>query len=607
MPIRSTHARVSRCLGPFVAVVLALGVSGCVAEKSDDAAAAETAATESVLSSVTLKTSLRGLYVGAANNGGGAVNATATAAQAWETFSLADVNGGALASGDLVRIKAGSGQYFQAENGGGGALNAASANAMDWETFRIVSRKGGASAIASGDVIGLQTVTSGAWVSAQDGGGGAVFAYGGAFGSWEELVIGLGTSTTPPTTTPPTTTPPTTTAPTTTPPPPSGATFVHTNGTRIVDGANRDLFLKGINLGNWLVWEGYLMMGDYNFRTHTQFFNSLATALGGSDRAAEFENQWRLNYVDEKAIGELSGLGFNAVRVPFNYNLFWWDGKLRDNGFVYFDKLLAACRLHGVYVLLDMHGAPGYQNPGDHSDNGNSNSSQPRGSVTFWDGNNVSIASQVWRHVAERYKDEPMIWGYDLLNEPVPQPGREYELLSSMVTMRNAIREVDSHHVIVAEGNWWGSDLSKLDWQDGTVRTRTGVSSQWDSNLVYEIHHYGAVADTMGREGLTNRLNVPLILGEYGETDDANLRATTNWARQALAGAFPWTFKKMSYDKALWTIPTNGDYETVKAFIRNGGTPPTQLYNAMISFAQTNVRNGHPSITWNQSFYDGVK
>ncbi|MDO6474125.1 RICIN domain-containing protein [Alteromonas sp. 1_MG-2023] len=385
------------------------------------------------------------------------------------------------------------------------------------------------------------------------------------------------------------------------------ANFVSTQGNKIVDEQGNELFLSGINLGNWLVWEGYLMMGDFNYRTHTQFFNELAGALGSSDKAAEFEYQWRLNYVDEQAIADLKGLGFNSVRVPFNYNLFWWNNQLRDNGFEYFDRLIEWCRKYDMYVLLDMHGAPGYQNPGDHADNVNSNASQPRDSVTFWDGNNVQIAATIWRHIANRYKDEPVVWGYDLINEPVPQDGREYELLPSFITMRNAIREVDNNHIIVAEGSWWGSDLSKIDWSNGDTQARTGINYKWDDKLVYQIHHYGPVADTKGRENITNNLNIPLIIGEYGETDNGNLLAITNWAKQNLAGYFPWSFKKMSHDRTLWTIPTNNAYEQVKAYINNGGTPPVHLYDAMLDFAQNNVRNGHASHTWHQDFYDGVK
>ena len=385
------------------------------------------------------------------------------------------------------------------------------------------------------------------------------------------------------------------------------ANFVRTNGTKLIDEHGNPLYLSGINLGNWLVWEGYLMMGDFNYRTHTQFFNELSSAFGSADKAANFEYQWRLNYVDEQAIADLKALGFNSVRVPFNYNLFWWNGQLRDNGFEYFDRVIDWCRTHGMYVLLDMHGAPGYQNPGDHADNVNSNASQPRDSVTFWDGNNVQIAATIWRHIANRYKDEPVVWGYDLINEPVPQAGREYELLPSLVTMRNAIREVDNNHIIVAEGSWWSSDLSKIDWTNPDTQANTGINYKWDDKLVYQIHHYGPAADTYGRENITNNLNIPLIIGEYGESDNGNIAAITSWAKQNLAGYFPWSFKKMSHDRTLWTVPTNAEYEQVKAYINNGGTPPTHLYDAMISFAQNNSRNGHSSHQWHQGFYDAVK
>ncbi|ATB41028.1 hypothetical protein CYFUS_006490 [Cystobacter fuscus] len=154
-------------------------------------------------SGVSFKTVLGNRYVGAQNNGGGAVIATATSAQAWEQFTLDDINGGSLESGDTVFILAGTGQYFQAANGGGSSLNAASANALGWETFRIV-KQSGSGVIANGDIVGLQTVTTGHWVSAENGGGGTVFAYGGAFGPWEQLAIsGLPSG---PTTPPPTTT-----------------------------------------------------------------------------------------------------------------------------------------------------------------------------------------------------------------------------------------------------------------------------------------------------------------------------------------------------------------------------------------------------------------
>ncbi|VUD40229.1 Endoglucanase C307 [Thalassocella blandensis] len=390
------------------------------------------------------------------------------------------------------------------------------------------------------------------------------------------------------------------------------AQYVHTDGTRIVDGNGNPIFFNGINLGNWLLWEGYLMMGDFNYRTHTQFFNSLKNVLGGFDQAMAFEHEWRMNYVTEETIIELKNLGFNSVRVPFNYNMFWYNNAVSDHGFQYLDRIVEFGRKHQVYVLLDMHAAPGYQNPGDHSDNVDSNSSQPRDSVKFWDGNNVAIAAQVWRHIANRYKNEPIIWGYDLINEPVPQDGREYELLPSLVAMRNAIREVDNNHIIVAEASWWASDMSKIDWTDPTTQARTGITTKWDHNLVYETHHYvfgnqAAIADLYPRRDLTNRLGIPLILGELGEDTPEILRQMTDWSIDNIAGYFPWSFKKMSHDRTLWTIQPNDVYNQVKNAINNGEYLVPGAYEGVLEFARNNIKNGANGLVWHQSFYDGIK
>ncbi len=391
------------------------------------------------------------------------------------------------------------------------------------------------------------------------------------------------------------------------------AQFVRAEGTSIVDGDGNPLYLRGMNLGNWLLWEGYLMMGDFNYRTHTQFLESLAQAFGGNmAQAREFEHQWRLHYVTEQAIIDLKNLGFNSVRVPFHYNMFWQNGQLSDHGFQYIDRLIEWCTTHQVYILLDMHAAPGYQNPGDHSDNMDSNASQPRHTVRFWDGDNVAIASQVWRHIADRYKDEPIIWGYDLINEPVLQDGREYELLPSLIAMRNAIREVDNNHIIVAQGHWWASQDQYIDWMEPATQAATGVTQRWDDNLVYQTHHYVFgnpqwVPDLFGRVDRTNKLGVPLILGEYGEDTNNIIRQMTDWSIDNIAGHFPWSFKKMSHDRTLWTIPPNNVYNQVVNAINNGTVAPPGSYEGMIAFAQNNIANGSPGIQWHQGFYDAVK
>lgn len=391
----------------------------------------------------------------------------------------------------------------------------------------------------------------------------------------------------------------------------ASAQFIHTSGTKIMDKNGDEIFFTGMNLGNWLLWEGYLMMGDFNYRTHTQFFDGVKVAFGNDlGKAIEFEHQWRLNYVTNEAIRELKSLGFNSVRVPFHFNLFWDynSNNVSDRGFQYIDRLIEYCKNHEVYILLDMHAAPGYQNPGDHSDNSNSNASQPRTSVGFWDGNNVNIAAQVWRHIANRYKNESIIWGYDLINEPVPQEKDKWKLLASMVAMRNAIRQVDNNHIIVAEGAWWGSDMAPLDWTNPQVQSQSGINSRWDNNLIYQTHHYSNDVHQLNeRKNLCNRLNIPLILGEYGESDMANLRNITNWCISNNVSYFPWSFKKMSHDKCLWTIHPNNAYNQLKSAINTNSSGYNALYNDMINFCKNNIANGSSGLTWHQDFYEAVK
>ena len=200
MTTESRTLAFSRTVGGALASALVLlGAVGCSSDggvEGDEGVSTLDDALSTQVSNVTFKTQLQGRFVGAQNNGGGQVNATATIAQAWEKFTLIDKNGGSLVSGDEVYIKTGGGQYLQAVNGGGGDLNAASLNQQAWETFRIV-KASGTGVITTGNVVGLQAITKGAWVSAQNGGGGQVFAYGAALGSWEKLVIGLGATTTP--------------------------------------------------------------------------------------------------------------------------------------------------------------------------------------------------------------------------------------------------------------------------------------------------------------------------------------------------------------------------------------------------------------------------
>lgn len=392
---------------------------------------------------------------------------------------------------------------------------------------------------------------------------------------------------------------------------PAHAQFVSTQGTQIVDRQGKALVPIGPNLGNWLVFEGYMLdIDERGWSTPSGFRAGVKYALGGDEqRTRQFVRKWRDSYVTVETVRQIKALGFNSVRVPFPYDLFWNGASLTDEGFEYFDRIIQLCRDHGMYVQFDMHTAPGYQNPGHHSDNPNE---QVRESVKFWaDWRNVELAAQVWGHIAKRYADEPVIWSWDLINEPVTRNEQEKARLEeSYRVMGAAIRAVDRNHIISIQGDWWGSDFAPL-------------NDKWDQRLVFQTHHYPKQGIKEPHEtklgGLGERLRkakkigVPLWLGEFGENTPDVLRDMADWATRNSVGYAPWSFKRIETDRALWSIRKTSGYQGVIDYIKRGAYPakpsgevPANAFDDLMNLAEA-TRNGAPSVTFVPSFAEAVK
>lgn len=384
-----------------------------------------------------------------------------------------------------------------------------------------------------------------------------------------------------------------------------------TRNAQIVDARGKPLLLVGPNLGNWLVFEGYMLDIDVRgWSTPTGFRTGIRYALRGDEqRTRQFVRKWRDSYVTAETVRQIKALGFNSVRVPFPYDLFWNGESLTDEGFEYFDRIIQYCRDNGMYVQFDMHTAPGYQNPGHHSDNPNE---QVRESVGFWaDWNNVQLAAKVWGHIAKRYANEPLIWSWDLLNEPVTRNDREKARLEeSYRVMGAAIRTVDRNHILSIQGDWWGSDFSPL-------------GKKWDERLVFQTHHYpeqgirephdakkGGLGDRLRK---ARSIGVPLWLGEFGENTPDVLRDMADWATRNSIGYAPWSFKRIETDRALWSIRKTAGYQAVIDYIKRetypgkpSGEPPATAFEDLMTFADL-VRNGEPNVTFVPSFAEAVK
>src|ERR1700761_4326616 len=81
----------------------------------------------------------------------------------------------------------------------------------------------------------------------------------------------------------------------------SQAQYAHTQGKEIVDGAGKPLLLRGINLGNWLVPEGYMWHFDGGPESPREI-EAVVTELIGPKRALEFWKTYRKNYISQSDI-----------------------------------------------------------------------------------------------------------------------------------------------------------------------------------------------------------------------------------------------------------------------------------------------------------------
>ena len=169
-------------------VAMAAGCNGEIAAldgtEVDAAAGASLTATHLTVNLQTWS----GNYLVADKGGGAALQAYSTWAKAWETFTLTDLNGGALVSGDLVTLKGVDGHRVSAIHGGGGALTVTAPWDKTWEQFHVV-KLNGSGTIGSGDKIALKTRVGGQFVSAINAGGGQVTATAPVAKEWETLTL----------------------------------------------------------------------------------------------------------------------------------------------------------------------------------------------------------------------------------------------------------------------------------------------------------------------------------------------------------------------------------------------------------------------------------
>ena len=336
----------------------------------------------------------------------------------------------------------------------------------------------------------------------------------------------------------------------------SKKTFIaHTRGAQILEPNGNAITLKGTNLGNWLVPEGYMFKTGKVGAPHQ--IDQLLGEMIGPDSLATFWDKYLDNYLTHDDIKYLKRIGCNHIRLPFHYKLFTNDlymGK-RNAGFEYFDRVIKWCKQENVYVLLDMHCAPG----GQTGDNIDDSAGYP---WLYYSKSSQDLMSEIWVKIAERYKNEPIIVGYDVVNEPFAHyftneiKDYNHRLFLLYQRMVSDIRKVDKQHTIFLNGSVWAGDFGVFE-------------SIIDDNVVYEFHKYWF---DVNQEAIQKYLdfrdehNVPIYIGETGENNDEWIKQFTllldknqvNWAY--------WPYKKMDNTRGIMNFKQPEDYPLITKY-----------------------------------------
>ena len=335
--------------------------------------------------------------------------------------------------------------------------------------------------------------------------------------------------------------------------------YLHTSGQYIVDGNNLRVLLRGMGLGGWLVPEGY-MLQTASFASSPTAIRNAVVDLVGEANADQFFALYRQKFVRRKDIDSLALWGFNSVRLPMHYALLSpTRGVYSDAGFAIIDSLLAWCAADSIYLILDLHCAPGGQNKDNISDY--------QGPPSLWESDAYQAwTAELWKALASRYRNEPWIGGYDLLNEPAWSfPSGNKPLRDLLVRITDSIRTVDRHHIIFAEGNWYATDFS-------------GLAPAWDNTMAWSFHKYWNVNDynsLLSFLTLRSDTGIPLWLGESGENSNHWFGDAIRMLELNGIGWSWWTLKKIESISCPLSVTKHPGYDALLRYWNGQAPRPT--------------------------------
>lgn len=305
--------------------------------------------------------------------------------------------------------------------------------------------------------------------------------------------------------------------------------FLKADGKVLKDnyGTGNIVQLKGTNVGGYMLQEFWMTptSTSENVKAQADILNVLTRRFGQAE-AARLIDLYESHYFTEEDFDFCKSLGMNCLRLPFWYrNLVDENGTLYENAFDRMDWFVEQAAKRDMYVILDMHGAPGSQNASDHSGKDGGNEKEAQSNFFFGEDSlaNQELYYSLWEKIAEHYKGNAHVAGYDLLNEPYCTYRYNSHLSDQQLhtllwdiydTAYQKIRSIDSDHVIIMEATWNPEDLpdpEKYNWENIMYEYHNYLYDDYDNKAGKQITNMKSKLDAIARANY----NVPSYMGEF--------------------------------------------------------------------------------------------
>jgi endoglucanase len=330
--------------------------------------------------------------------------------------------------------------------------------------------------------------------------------------------------------------------------------FVNAKNKKLYDGNGNEFLLKGVGLGGWMLPEGY-MWGNHKYYERPRRFEELVLEKTDQEYADLFWDTYYKAFISDKDFELINQHGYNSIRLPINFRMLMEENELDDTvvfkqiGFDLIDYVIDQCKKHKLYLILDLHGAPGGQTGTNIDD---SKYDKPE---LFTNEIYQSQTVKLWIEIAKRYKDETIVAAYDLLNEPLPNWNSHLNenLVPLYKRLIKEIRKIDQNHMFSIEGAHWATDFSM-------------ISEVLDENTLLHFHKYW---NSPSIETITQfldkreSLNHPLYMGEGGENDLYWYAAAFKMYDQLDISWNFWTYKKIDNNNSIISFKKPKNWNTI--------------------------------------------